>query len=61
MMWYKSLLIKVLNFLVLLSLFFCRGFVYNIELIIKIVIVGVNVYFGFEGIKSKIVFVLIKV
>lgn len=61
MMWYKSLLIKVLNFLVLLSLFFCRGFVYNIELIIKIVVVGVNVYFGFEGIKSKIVFVLIKV
>lgn len=59
MMWYKSLLIKVLNFLVLLSLFFCRGLVYNIELIIKIVIVGVNVYFGFEGIKSKIVFVLI--
>lgn len=59
MMWYKSLLIRVLNFLVLLSLFFCRGFVYNIELIIKIVIVGVNVYFGFEGIKSKIVFVLI--
>lgn len=59
MMWYKSLLIKVLNFLVLLSLFFCRGFVYNIELIIKIVVVGVNVYFGFEGIKSKIVFVLI--
>lgn len=61
MMWYKSLLIKVLNFLVLLSLFFCRGLVYNIELIIKIVIVGVNVYFGFEGIESKIVFVLIKV
>lgn len=58
---HKSLLTKVLNFLVLLSLFFRRGFAYNIESTIKIAAVGANVYLGSEGIKSKIAFVLTKV
>lgn len=58
---HKSLLTKVSNFLVLLSLFFRRGLAYNIESTIKIATVGVNVYLGSEGIESKIAFVLTKV
>ena len=55
---HKCLLTKDSSFLVVLSLFVCKGLAYDVESAIKIATVGPNVYLGSEGIKGKIAFVM---